>query len=112
MEVKRVRNHPSYFVSEEGKVYSETPSGLKELRFDMSNGYPRVKLDGIKEYVSRLVAEAFLDLPKTKSKLSFIDGDHSNCNVENLVWLNDSDLQRYSQYTMEYRKTILKGVSG
>lgn len=112
MEAKRILKHPSYVVSDDGKIYSDTPSGLKELRFDFSNGYPRVKLDGVKEYVSKLVAEAFLDLPKTKSKLSYIDGDRTNCRADNLIWLSDSDLQRYSHYTTEYRKKALKGMGG
>lgn len=102
--IKVIPNHPSYAVSDTGAVYSITSNGLVELKKDISNGYPRVKLDREKVYVSNLVANEFLQSPDADcNRLFFIDGDKSNCDVHNIVWLTPSEVQRYSQFTIEYR---------
>ena len=106
--IKQIPEHPSYGVSDSGHVYSITPSGLVELKKDISNGYPRVKLDGQKIYVSNLVANQFLKPPKSENlKLFYIDGDKNNCAIDNLTWLSQSEIKRYSQYTVEYRRQFL-----
>lgn len=106
--VKQIPEHPSYAVSDSGNVYSITSSGLVELKKDISTGYPRVKLDGTKIYVSNLVADAFLRIPENpRYKVFYIDGNKLNCDVNNLTWLSESDIKRYSQYTVEYRQQIL-----
>ena len=108
MRIKQIPEHPNYGVSDTGSVYTISKKGLKELEKDISTGYPRVTLDGQKCYVSTVVAGCFLDSPKeTNQKIFFIDGNKLNCNVDNLVWLSPSEIQRYSQYTVEYRKQIL-----
>lgn len=107
--IKQIPEHPDYAVSDSGNVYSITPTGLTELRKDISNGYPRVKLDGQKVYVSNLVADRFLAPPDSENcRLFFLDGDRNNCTTDNLIWLTQSEIKRYSQYTVEYRKANLK----
>lgn len=106
--IKQIPEHPKYAVSDTGTVYVITSSGLMELKKDISTGYPRVKLDGTKVYVSNLVADVFLELEKKPNyKVFYIDGDKLNCNVRNLIWLSESDIKRYSQYSVEYRRQIL-----
>ena len=96
--------HPNYAVSDTGMVFAYHPDGLIPLKIDISNGYPRVKLDGKKEYVSRLVANEFLEKPEPdKTKLFFLDNNTKNCCAKNLVWLTPSEVQKFSQYTIEYR---------
>ena len=107
--IKQIRDFPDYAVSDSGNVYSIQSDGLKELRRDISNGYPRVKLNGKKYYVANLVADHFLSYSKPNDNyhLFYVDSDPNNCNVDNLVWLTQSDIKRYSQYTVEYRREML-----
>lgn len=109
MRIKQIPDHPDYCVSDTGRVFSIKPNGLVELQKDISNKYPRVQMNGEKYYVSSLVAAAYLKPPDENSnyKIFFIDGDKTNCSVDNLCWLSPSDVQRYSQYTTEYRRQIL-----
>ena len=106
--IKQIREHPKYAVDDNGNVYIINSDGLLELKKDISNGYARVKLDGEKVYVSSLVAKIFLKpQPSENHKLFYIDGDRLNCRPQNLCWLTQSEIQRYSQYTIEYRKQVL-----
>lgn len=108
--IKQIPEHPNYAVSAWGNVYKITPTGLKEIKWDVSNGYPRVKLDNRNEYVSMLVAECYKEpQARCEQKLFYIDGDPKNCTADNLVWLNPSEIQRFSAYTVEYRRKILGG---
>lgn len=106
--VKQIPNHPSYAVSDTGIVYKITNNGLDTLPIDISTGYPRVRMEGDRPYVSNLVAECFMDPPTSiDQKLFFVDGDKTNCRVDNLRWLNSSEIQRYSAFTVEYRMKVL-----
>lgn len=106
--IKRIPYQPSYAISDTGIVYAIKPSGLKELKPDISNGYSRVELCGKKYYVSSLVADLFLPpKPNDSYRIFYCDGDRTNCSKENLRWLTKSEIQLYSQYTVEYRMQIL-----
>ena len=104
-----IKNHPNYSVTDDGRVYRKPnlSLGYRYLTPDISTGYKRVDLDGTKEYIARLVLEAF-DPPINDSyKVFYIDGDKMNCDLGNLVWLTPSEIQLYSQYTPEYRRQFL-----
>lgn len=110
--IKQIPDHPAYAVSDLGKVYAIRPDGLVELKKDISTGYPRVKMDGKKHYVSNLVARVFIDPPRDSNyKVFYIDGNKLNCDAKNLTYLSESDIKRYSQYSTEYRQQFL-GVWG
>lgn len=105
-----IEGHPNYSVSDDGVVYRKERSGYFRLKPDWSNGYARVKLDGRKEYVGKLVLETF-DPPRDLSqKVFYINGDKTDNSLQNLVWLTPSQIQLYSQYTIEYRKQMFKGA--
>ena len=107
--VMEILNHPRYCISEDGTVYRKERSGLFKLSPDISTGYARVDLDGKKEYVGKLVLEAFSPTLDTSLKVFYIDGDRTNCHIDNLVWLSASEVQLYSRYTVEYRKQMFEG---
>ena len=108
MRIRQIPGHPNYGVSDTGSVFAIKDKGLKELEKDISTGYPRVTLDGQKYYVSTLVATCFLDAPNEESQGVVVkDPNKLGCDVNNLVWLSPSEIQRYSQYTVEYRREIL-----
>lgn len=100
---KEIDGVQGYCVTSEGEVISLRYGEPKVLVPDMSNGYPRVTIGGQKRYVADLVAEAFLDEPKPGYRLFYIDGNKLNCDVNNLIYLTQSDIKRYSQYTVERR---------
>lgn len=108
--IKQIPDHPNYAVSDRGDVYKITQDGLVELKKDISTGYARIELDNRKYYIARLVAELFLPEPTDPSlKIFYIDGDRTNCDSTNLVWLSKSEIQRYSSFTYEYRQELLRG---
>lgn len=107
--LKQIKEHPDYCVSDDGEVYAITErQGLKALKKDISNGYARVQLNRRNYYVADLVAKYFLQpRPNPNYKLFYVDGNRSNCAKGNLRWMSKSDIQRYSQYTVEYRQQFL-----
>ena len=107
MRRKQIERHPNYIVDDLGFVYRDRCGIAFELRPDVSNGYPRVDLDGVKEYVARLVLEAFDPQPDPCMRVFYIDGDRSNTKLSNLIWLTPSEIQMFSQYTIEYREYLL-----
>lgn len=106
---KEIEGHSDYVITDYGEVISS--KGRESLRVlipDISNGYPRVTIDGERRYVADLVAEAFLIKPVgARYKIFYIDGDKTNCDVHNLKYLTESEIKICSQYTVEYRKQIL-----
>ena len=105
---KVIERHPNYAVTDTGGVYRIfCPGCYSSLIPDLSNGYARVELDGKKEYIARLVLETFKPTDDETLRVFYIDGDRMNCNLSNLAWLTQSEIKRYSQYTVEYRKQLL-----
>lgn len=106
---KVIERHPNYCVTEDGVVYRILCPGLySTLIPDLSNGYARVDLDGTKEYIAKLVLEAF-DPPRDLShRVFYIDGDKMNCKLSNLVWMTPSDIAIYSEFTIERRKELFE----
>lgn len=105
-----IERHPNYVVDEKGCVFRVICNGVySQLIPDCSNGYFRYDLDGKKESAGRLVLEAFSPTDDPTLKVFYIDGDKFNPSLDNLVWLTPSEVQRYSAYTVEYRRKLLKG---
>lgn len=108
---KEIEKHPNYVVDKFGNVYRKfrgrSSEVLLPLKPDNSNGYSKVSLDGKKEYIARLVLEAFNPPKNPGVKVFYIDRDRTNCRLENLMWLTASQIQLYSRYTDDYRKQVL-----
>lgn len=95
---------PMYGVSNKGKVYSKKRNGskkvfcYKELKLRLSSGtnnYYNCTIRNEKVikvmYVHRLVAMAFLGIPKDKkAQVNHKDGVKLNNNLDNLEWSNAS----------------------
>ena len=105
---KVIRGHKDYYITDSGEVISEKRDELRVLIPDISNGYPRVTLDGERRYIADLVAEAFLTKPYgNRYKIFYVDGNKENCSVNNLRYLTESEIKMFSQYSVEYRKQVL-----
>lgn len=107
-DYKQIKEFPKYYISKEGKVYSQPYK--KFLKFqDNNDGYPHVQLThkGTKRdyLVHRLVAELFVDNPdsKLKNQVNHIDGNRKNFHYNNLEWVTNSENNKH-------KHTILKKV--
>lgn len=83
-----------YFVTQDGKVYSQRKfKDLRELKQSKTGhgGYSKVKINLKNEFVHRLVAIAYLDNPENKETVNHIDGDKSNNHISNLEWSTRSE---------------------
>lgn len=89
----RIEDHPNYAVTRGGIIVNIlTKHILKPVKDD--RGYLRVRLDGKRELVSRLVAKTFLPNPANKPNVRYRDGDKSNVRVTNLQWATNSEIKR------------------
>lgn len=106
---KVIVGHPDYTVTDCGKIISYKGRSPRILIPDYNNGYPRVTIDGERKYIANIVAETFLGTPETPDSVVFyIDGHKDNCCVDNIAWLTPSEVQLFSQYTIEYRRQVLE----
>lgn len=94
-----------YMISNKGRVKSLTGYEAKILKYNINQkGYYRVELQypdsPIRKVfmVHRLVADAFLEPPKSiEHQLHHIDLNISNNTVENLIWLSPSEHRKWHQ---------------
>lgn len=90
----RLEDHPSYAVNTLGDVVNIIRKRILKPIKD-SRGYLRVRLDGERVLVSRLIANAFVPNPDDKPKVTYIDGDKSNVKPSNLKWADNSEIQKH-----------------
>lgn len=95
-----------YFVSPDGKVYTNRKSPLnrkgelRELSSSNNKGYMQIQLwnSGKRKpfSVHRLVAEAFIPNPDNLPQVNHINEDKSDNHVDNLEWCNNQQNTEYS----------------
>jgi len=91
---KTIARHPAYEINEKGEVRRKGKEGIR--RPYPVNGHPKIILDDKTEYISRLVAEAFIDNPDSKSDVNHIDRNTENNDVDNLEWATHGEIQKES----------------
>ncbi len=110
-----------YLVSSNGRIISlpknvkgysgcEYITKIKLLsRHKDSRGYWRNNLIKNKtSLIHRLVAESFIPNPNNYNEIDHIDGDTSNCNVENLRWCTSS-MNKLNPITRKRMSNAMKG---
>lgn len=93
MNVKAIDGFPDYYVTDDGRVFSEKYGDRREMKPHGASkmGYLcvglRVSGRPVYRYIHRLVAEAFLP-PRLlhQTEIRHIDGDHMNNTATNLAW--------------------------
>lgn len=98
---KSVKNFPNYEVSNFGRVRNKQKDLMMSPTKDSSNGYLVVNLFSDskhykKQYVHRLVAEAFIPNRHAKRTVNHIDGNKINNALENLEWATDSENMKHA----------------
>ena len=102
--MKEIKGFPGYFVTKNGKVYSNKRGKLRELKPAprSKNGYLGVALTKngkkVTKNVHRLVAEAYIPNPDNLPEVNHIDENKLNNHVDNLEWVTSSQNTRYSAY--------------
>ena len=92
-DFRRIEDHPNYAINPFGIVYNlKKNTRLKPVKDD--RGYLRVRLDGKREMISRLVAKIFIPNPYNKPNVRYKDGNRSNVCSENLQWATNSEIKR------------------
>lgn len=91
---KTIERYPSYEINENGDVRKKGTTLIRKTY--PVNGHPKLIINGKTEYISRLVAETFIDNPFNKTDVNHIDRDISNNNVNNLEWATHGEIQKES----------------
>lgn len=91
---KTIKRYPNYEIDEMGNIRRK--NSMRMLKHTISNGHYKVGIAGNTEYVSRLVAETFLDNADGYSDVLHINGDKKDNRLRNLKWASHSETQRAS----------------
>ena len=86
---KDIDNYPGYEISNLGRVYSQKTNKIRKIL--NREGRQTITIGKDSLLVHFLVANAFLDKPKSKKRLvvNHLDGKPHNNRVENLEWTTD-----------------------
>ncbi len=92
-----IKDHPNYGVNALGNICNyKKKTILKPIEDD--RGYLRVRLDGKRELVSRIVAENYIPNPYNKPNVTYKDGNRNNVRFDNLKWASNSDIKRLKRH--------------
>lgn len=97
---KPIEGFPGYEVSDKGRVRSFKSGKAKILKPGLRSGYFFVILsnNGVKQTkdIHRLVAEAFLGIPKEKLEVNHKNGKKTDNRLENLEWVSHAENMRHA----------------
>lgn len=106
---KTISNFINYEVSNKGKVRNKKTQCF--LKYNATrDGYQRVRLykNGIPTtlMVHRIVVNAYIENPLSKSQVNHKDGNKTNNTVENLEWVTKSENEKHA-----YKHGLKKGYA-
>ena len=102
----------NYYISNFGRVYNKRSKKIT-LSPEGKNKYAKVKINGKKYRVHRLVATLFVPNPDNKSFVDHIDGDRYNNRADNLRWVTSKENNLHlSKTTKNFRNLSEKDKEG
>ena len=93
----------SYFVNEQGEIFSSKRVPLIKIKQKINKGYAYVYLCKNSKHttlkVHRIVAQAFIANPENKPEVNHKDGNKLNNHVDNLEWCTRSENNKHAWTT-------------
>ena len=102
-----IENHPSYFISNFGRVFSKKSNKVMKNRVVSKNGYQQITLDNSQLLVHRLVAQAFIPNPKNLPCVNHKDENPGNNDFRNLEWCTYKYNSNYGTNPSRHSKKML-----
>lgn len=102
-----IENHPSYFISNFGRVFSKKSNKVMKNRVVSKNGYQQITLDNSQLLVHRLVAQAFIPNPNNLPCVNHKDENPGNNDVRNLEWCTYKYNSNYGTNPSRHSKKML-----
>ena len=102
-----IENHPSYFISNFGRVFSKKSNKVMKNRVVSKNGYQQITLDNSQLLVHRLVAQAFIPNPNNLPCVNHKDENPGNNDVRNLEWCTYKYNSNYGTNPIRHSKKML-----
>ena len=102
-----IENHPSYFISNFGRVFSKKSNKVMKNRVVSKNGYQQITLDNSQLLVHRLVAQAFIPNPNNLPCVNHKDENPGNNDFRNLEWCTYKYNSNYGTNPSKHSKKML-----
>ena len=102
-----IENHPSYFISNFGRVFSKKSNKVMKNRVVSKNGYQQITLDNSQLLVHRLVAQAFIPNPNNLPCVNHKDENPGNNDFRNLEWCTYKYNSNYGTNPIRHSKKML-----
>ena len=102
-----IENHPSYFISNFGRVFSKKSNKVMKNRVVSKNGYQQITLDNSQILVHRLVAQAFIPNPNNLPCVNHKDENPGNNDFRNLEWCTYKYNSNYGTNPSRHSKKML-----
>ena len=106
-----IENHPSYFISNFGRVFSKKSNKVMKNRVVSKNGYQQITLDNSQLLVHRLVAQAFIPNPNNLPCVNHKDENPGNNDFRNLEWCTYKYNSNYGTNPSRHSKKMLDRYS-
>lgn len=95
--VKKIEGLNNYYITKDGKVYSDVSGELKEMKQQLSDkGYYRIKLCNKTYLIHKFIALAFIDNPNNYPQINHINGIKTDNRIENLEWCTNKHNQLHA----------------
>ena len=102
-----IENHPSYFISNFGRVFSKKSNKIMKNRVVSKNGYQQITLDNSQLLVHRLVAQAFIPNPNNLPCVNHKDENPGNNDFRNLEWCTYKYNSNYGTNPSRHSKKMI-----
>ena len=102
-----IENHPRYFISNFGRVFSKKSNKVMKNRVVSKNGYQQITLDNSQLLVHRLVAKAFIPNPNNLPCVNHKDENPGNNDFRNLEWCTYKYNSNYGTNPSRHSKKML-----